>query len=280
MKTKQRLILFFSVGALLTFSLILLNILPLAAQDNYQLDSDYDGLSDQVELNMYHSDEKKADTDGDNYLDSAEILSGNDPLDAADPGIILSKSVSLDIASQSADSSILPWQISRAAGITSYLLMFLIVILGTGMTTAFIYKYLSPVKAWLVHKYLSLALGLALIFHIFSLLFDKFINFTLLDLLLPFFSDFKPWFLSLGIFAFYVLLLIIFTSLWSRIKYQRIWRGIHYLTYLFFLFSFIHGLFIGTDSSTLAMQIIYGVSGLIFLSLLLYRFVIYIFKRR
>ena len=169
--------------------------------------------------------------------------------------------------------SIIPWYIVRASGITAYTLMFLIVVLGMGMTTGYIYSYLNPVKAWLIHKYLSLALGLTLLTHIFSLLFDKFINLSLKEILVPFASNFKTLFLSLGIFGFYILLVIIFTSLWFRLKYKKAWRSIHYFTYALFILSLAHGFFMGTDSSTILMQIIYLVTGLIFLLLLIYRFI-------
>jgi predicted ferric reductase len=165
-----------------------------------------------------------------------------------------------------------PWYIARAAGIASYILMFLVIILGTGMTTGYIYKYINPVKAWVIHKYLSISLSFTLLAHIISLTFDRFINFSWLDVLIPFSSTFKPLFLSFGIFGFYTLIVIIVSSLLFRIKYKKTWRGIHYAVYPLFIFSFIHGTFIGTDSKTIGMQIIYWGTGLVFLGLILYRF--------
>lgn len=167
----------------------------------------------------------------------------------------------------------LPWYITRAAGNTAYFLMFLVVMLGSGLTTGHIYKYINPVKAWVIHKYLSLALGIMILTHIIAQLFDKLAGFGLLDILIPFFSNFEPIFLSLGIIGFYLLLLIIFSSLFFRLKYHKIWRGLHYATYFLFIISLIHGFFIGTDSGTIGMQIIYYSTGLIFLRLLFYRFI-------
>jgi len=235
-------------------------------KDALLMDSDYDGLSDQAELNIYHTDPQNPDTDNDSYLDAAEILIHSDPLNADDPSVDLQKS------NTPAETISLPWYISRAAGISAYILMFLIIILGAGMTTSFIYRYISPTKAWMIHKYLSLALGIILLTHIFILLFDKFINFSFGDILVPFFSSFQPLYLSLGIFAFYLLIIIIFSSLFFRLKYKRAWRGIHYATYTLFIFSIVHGFFIGTDSGTIWMRSIYIVSSLVFLWLILFRF--------
>jgi len=167
----------------------------------------------------------------------------------------------------------LPWYISRASAIAAYILTFLIIFIGTGMTTGFIYKFINPVRAWVVHKYLGIAMLVTVILHPFSLLFDKFMNFNLTDILIPFISSFKPVFLSLGIIGFYFLLVIILTSLFARLGYPHFWRAVHYLTYLFFVLSLFHGILLGTDTKFLAMQILYGVTGFGFLGLMIYRFV-------
>lgn len=43
-------------------------------------DTDGDGLSDRLELEVFHTDLNKADSDGDGYLDRAEIVVGYSPL--------------------------------------------------------------------------------------------------------------------------------------------------------------------------------------------------------
>ncbi len=44
-----------------------------------QFDTDRDGLSDYNEVEVYHTDPKKKDTDGDSYADGYEVLNGFDP---------------------------------------------------------------------------------------------------------------------------------------------------------------------------------------------------------
>lgn len=246
--------------------------------DNYAKDSDYDGLSDQAEIEVYHSDPSKVDTDADGYLDAAEVLSGSDVLNPADPAVSLAGQLSESETGEAPSS--LPWYITRAAGISAYILMFLIVVLGAGMTTGYLYKYLNPVRSWITHKYLSLAMFLVLLAHMTALLFDNFINLHLKDILIPFSSDFSPWFLSLGIFGFYILLAVIFTSIWFRLKYKRAWRSVHYFVYALFTLSFVHGLFLGTDSQTLAMRLVYISTSSVFVFIVIYRFIISRFKNR
>jgi len=262
-----------SIIIVLVISLAYFAYITYAQEDNYVKDSDYDGLSDQAEINIYHTNPLKADTDGDGYLDSAEVLAGTNPLDPNDPGTstVAQQPQSAPLISTSTMSS-LPWYIARSAGIASFILMFLIVILGIGMTTGSIYSYINPVKSWLIHKYLALALGLVLLVHITALLFDKFVHLGIKDVLIPFYSSFSPIFLTLGIFGFYILLAVIFTSIWFRLKYKKTWRSVHYFVYALFIFSLIHGLFIGTDSNTIFMKVIYISTGSIFVLLLIYRF--------
>jgi len=243
-------------------------------------DSDYDGLTDQVEKNIYHTDSAKVDSDGDSYLDSAEILIGSNPLNSNDPANSLSDQSTSTVEIKKPVTISLPWCVARAAGLAAYGLMFLVIILGTGMTTSYIYRYINPVKAWVIHKYLSLALGLTLLAHIIALSLDKFINFTWFDILIPFSSDYKPLFLSAGIMAFYLLLAVIFTSLFFRLKYKKSWRGVHYTVYPLFILSLIHRIYTGTDSGTIWMQTVYWTTGLIFFYLLLYRFVIRAIRQR
>lgn len=238
-----------------------------------QKDSDYDGLTDKAEQETYRTDQLRADTDQDGFLDASEVLAGTDPRNPQSPIEAISGSGSAP-ASQSVINAT-PWYISRAAAIASIVLMFLVVVLGAGLTTSYAYKVFNPVRAWLIHKYLSIALAVTLGVHIFSLLFDKFIKLSLGDILIPFNADLKPLYLGIGIMGFYMFLIIMLTSIFLRIRMPRFWRATHYLVYPLFAFSLAHGFLIGTDSNQAYMQAIYGVFGTLFVCLLVYRFLLY-----
>ncbi len=278
MNKKLNLILVLLFATILIFGLQVVGVNRALAQnsvvDDGQRDSDYDGLTDKSEKEVYHTDYLNPDTDKDGYLDAAEVIVGANPIDPTSP-------ISQISASGDSDGEVVvkmnttPWFISRAAAIISFVLMFLVVLIGTGMTTSYSYRIFNPVMSWLTHKYLSIALGVTLLVHIFSLIFDKFINFGLLDVLVPFHSNFQPVYLSLGMAGFYILLIIMATSIFLRIKTPKFWRATHYLVYPMFTFSLLHGLFIGTDSKLLFMKLLYGSTGLIFVMLVVYRFVLY-----
>lgn len=63
---------------LIIFSLLFLLATPALAE--VKLDSDNDGVSDKDEVEIYHTDPNKADTDGDGYNDWQELNSGFSPL--------------------------------------------------------------------------------------------------------------------------------------------------------------------------------------------------------
>ncbi|MFA7314533.1 MAG: hypothetical protein WC025_01210 [Candidatus Magasanikbacteria bacterium] len=48
--------------------------------NKFESDSDFDDISDKLEIEKYHTDPMNPDTDGDGFRDGVEILSGYDPL--------------------------------------------------------------------------------------------------------------------------------------------------------------------------------------------------------
>jgi hypothetical protein len=48
------------------------------------VDSDQDGLSDSAEIELYHTDPHKTDTDGDSVPDGQEITESTNPIDGQD----------------------------------------------------------------------------------------------------------------------------------------------------------------------------------------------------
>lgn len=256
---------FFTSLILIITGFLILPTISQAKEINYSgpvKDSDYDGLTDQGETQLYNTDPLKADSDGDGYLDGAEILAGTDPTD---------KSNALTPTPSAAKEIPWPWYISRSSAIVGYLLLFLLIISGISIKTSLIFKIMSPTIAWVNHRLIGYSLSLSVLIHIAALYFDNYSKFTITNLLVPFSSDFKPLYLSLGILGFYLLIIIIVTSIFHIDKYPVIWRNLHYLTYLVFFTIAIHGFFTGTDSSSIVMQVTYATTGIIAASFILYR---------
>lgn len=269
-------VLFFVTGGIFAFSAFSFSASAQAPQDTVDYrssvpkDSDFDGLTDQGEIQRFKTDPAKADTDGDGYSDGEEILLGSDPLDAQDPAHFLS--FGRGEAQQIVQKEIpWPWYIARATGLEGYLLLFFITVLGIGLYTQFIFPVFRSENVMVFHKYLSMLTFVVLIVHIVALLFDTFIHFKAYEVLVPFLSHYKNAYVSIGIFAFYLFVVILLTSIFLRDIYPRFWRKLHYIAYPLFILSFIHGVFIGTDTVSSLMQAVYWATGVIGVALIGYR---------
>ena len=158
-------------------------------------------------------------------------------------------------------SSSWSWYVIRASGFIALGLLVLIMLSGIGFVTGYSYRFMEPVRAWAVHKALSLALGVAILAHVCALLIDKFVPFTLLQILVPFTKSYTnhatlfginlTWLaIPAGVLSMYGLFLVILSSLdtvgWISNK-KHLWRLVHLISYLTMFLVFIHSLASGTD---------------------------------
>ena len=239
------------------------NTPPLYTDDPNPKDTDIDGLTDQGEINLFKTNPNLPDTDGDGYLDGAEVLSQTDPLNPASPGTIAEVKTTREIP--------WPWYSARAAGIISYILLFLITISGIALSTGALYRLFGQVWGWRVHQWIGIMMIIGIVGHIVALGFDKFIKFSLADLLIPFASNFQPLLVALGIISFYFFVLLISTSLFMIQNKYRLWRYLHYLSFPMFISAFVHSAYLGTDSKTLTMTIIYWFTAIVVIIFVIYR---------
>jgi len=177
----------------------------------------------------------------------------------------------MEAGSGSSLANIWPWYFTRASGLVAYFLLFLLLVSGAGIKTSQSFKFLSPTFAWLQHRYLGIALSFAVIVHLVSLLADNYLKFTIIEVLVPFASSYKPLFLSLGIIGFYVFLAVIISSIFTINRFPKAWRLLHYLPYPLFVILFIHGYFVGTDTANYQIRAMYLITGLIVGFISLYR---------
>jgi sulfoxide reductase heme-binding subunit YedZ len=87
-------------------------------------------------------------------------------------------------------------------------------------------------------------LGLA---HVVALLFDRYAQIGVLDLIIPFGVSYGRVAIGLGTISFQ-LILIVLISTWLRSSLTvGQWRGFHRLSYIAFAAAFAHGIMSGTD---------------------------------
>lgn len=150
-----------------------------------------------------------------------------------------------------------PWYITRAAGLVAAVSLVALMLSGVGLITGYTFKLLEPLTAWATHRALGFLFGASVIVHIVALLFDRYIPFTIAQVLVPFASGYRnvsiaghqlgSLYVALGVFALYGILAIIISSLLWIDKKPYTWKLFHFLAYLVMIFVFFHALYLGTD---------------------------------
>ncbi|MBI3362534.1 MAG: ferric reductase-like transmembrane domain-containing protein [Chloroflexi bacterium] len=164
------------------------------------------------------------------------------------------------------------WYLSRSSAFIAYILLWLSMALGLIITNKMARVWPGGPTAFDLHQHASL-LGLAFaLFHGLILMGDKYINYTLRQVLLPFASvDYRPLWVGVGQIGFYLLALVGLSFYARRQMGNRLWRLIHYLSFAVFALALLHGLMSGTDSATTWARSLYWTSGGSLLFLTVYR---------
>nr|NNM89465.1 hypothetical protein [Bacilli bacterium] len=151
------------------------------------------------------------------------------------------------------------WLIDRSAGLISYELLSLSMILGLSMSSGLWDRFGRRNFAKQLHHFSTLLILPFLALHLIGLLGDASIPFTIANLLIPGSATYQPFLTALGSLSLYaVIALIASTYLRQRIG-QKTWRTLHFLAFPTFLFVTIHGLWLGTDSHSLIGILLYVV---------------------
>lgn len=161
------------------------------------------------------------------------------------------------------------WETIRSAGIISFILLSLSVIVG--IVTSFIKN-----KKWknlmrIFHQSAGWFGFLFAFLHMFLLLFDDYVGYTWLELLIPFSSDHERLLTGLGTLSFWGMFIILLSS--DGLKYigKKLWKKIHYLTIPTYIMSLIHGISLGTDVTITFIGYMYFISGFLFLLVIIAR---------
>jgi sulfoxide reductase heme-binding subunit YedZ len=163
------------------------------------------------------------------------------------------------------------WYLTRAAGMVLYLLLWLTVMLGLGLTTTLFSHAHGRAVIYSLHLLTtSLSYGF-LALHVLTLAIDQTVSFTLAQLVVPFSSSWKePW-TGMGVLAAELTLLIGASAVLRRALGYRLWRALHWLSFPLYALGLAHGIGAGTDSGAWWAAAIYGGTGILVIWLMLYR---------
>jgi predicted ferric reductase len=164
------------------------------------------------------------------------------------------------------------WYLSRGSAFVAFGLLWLSMASGLIISNQLARLWPGGPMAFDLHEYTSL-LGLAFaVFHALILLGDRFINYTLPQLLIPFGSiNYHPTWVALGQIGIYLWIPVAFSFYVRKKIGTRSWRVIHFVSFASFALALAHGVTSGTDSGTLWATRMYWYAGASLLFLTVYR---------
>lgn len=149
------------------------------------------------------------------------------------------------------------WFITRSSGIIAYLLFWLSTVWGLAVSSKMFDRIVPRAFTYDAHEYLSLlAIGFTLI-HMMVLMWDSFAPFTLPQLLIPFISDYRPFWIGIGVIGTYLTILVTVTFYLRKSIGINTFRVIHYLSFIAFLGVALHSWFSGTDTALVSTRLMY-----------------------
>ena len=168
------------------------------------------------------------------------------------------------------DSVHIWWYVTRAAGLMGYLLFWLSTVWGFAVSSKIFDSFLERMFTFDFHEHLSLlSLGF-LILHVVVLLFEKVEPLSLIEVLVPFISAYRPFWTGIGIIAFYLTVLVTITFYVRKWISMKTFRVIHYLSVAAYFGSLLHSVYAGTDTSLTWVQWMYGGTTLVTVFFMVY----------
>lgn len=143
----------------------------------------------------------------------------------------------------------LTWYVARSGGLVAWGLL----AIGLGLGLLLSSRALAgrrPGPAWLLAVHRGIG-GLSVVFtvvHVVAIMLDDFVDFGIVDVLVPWASEWNPGAVAWGIVAMYLLVAVEVTSLAMRRLPRRLWRLIHWTSPACFATATVHGWQAGTDT--------------------------------
>src|SRR5689334_1922994 len=139
----------------------------------------------------------------------------------------------------------------------AYLLVWLSTLWGFAISSKIFDSFLKREFTYDFDEHLSLlSLGFVVL-HVIVLMLDRVEPMKLAEVLIPFVSNYRPFWTGIGIIAFYLSILVTVTFYIRRRISMKTFRTIHYLSIAAYIGALLHGLYAGTDSPLQWTQTMY-----------------------
>ena len=139
------------------------------------------------------------------------------------------------------------WYLNRATGIVALVLMTATVVLGVMVQRQQRLPGLPRFGVVALHRSVSLVSAAFLAVHVVLAVADTYVSIGWLAVVVPFTSAWRPLPVALGTLAVDLIVLVVLTSLVRGRIPVRLWRVVHWTSYLLWPLAFVHGISAGTD---------------------------------
>ena len=170
------------------------------------------------------------------------------------------------------------WYAARASGVAAYVVLSLVVAVGLSLGGKAQTPRWPRFSVEDIHRFGGLLVGSLIGIHVLTIAADSFLPFSLVQLLVPFTSSYRPVWTGLGISAAEILVALAITNHYRKRLPYRFWRKAHYLNFAVWGLASVHGLMAGTDRGAGWLAILYGISVAAVVTLLAWRFGGHVFR--
>jgi sulfoxide reductase heme-binding subunit YedZ len=141
------------------------------------------------------------------------------------------------------------WLLARSSGFTAYVLLAASGLAGLVLRSRPFGRAVRAAAVLDLHRFVALlALG-AVAVHGMTLMLDRTVRMPLAGLLVPGASPYRPPAVAIGVVSAELMVLVVVSFSLRRRIGQRLWRRLHWATYLMFALATAHGLLAGSDSA-------------------------------
>lgn len=163
------------------------------------------------------------------------------------------------------------WLVIRGSGIAAFALLTAATIWGLLVSSKLLGRVVKAKPLTWFHESLAVGALVATVVHVVVLSMHDFLEFNWSEILVPGASDWRPLAVSMGIAAFYGMVVVAGSFYVKRWIGQKRWRAIHFASLGVFISSLVHGIWAGTDSSSPLMMGLYLGSAVVVFSLVALR---------
>ncbi|MEZ5097339.1 MAG: ferric reductase-like transmembrane domain-containing protein [Nocardioides sp.] len=142
------------------------------------------------------------------------------------------------------------WALGRGTGVVALVMFTLSLVLGVVARSGRALPGLGRFGVADLHRTAALTGTGLVLAHVVSLMFDPYAQLRVVDAVLPFLGSYRPTWLGLGTLAFDLLGVVTVVSLLRHRVGPRLFRAVHYATYLLWPVALVHSLGTGTDAGS------------------------------